>query len=66
MFMGVLNVLLAGYGFHNPITYTCTGLYIAIDTKGFIGGRGGGEAMIKLKINVSSKILHYFCSLFTH
>ena len=42
MFMGVLNVLLAGYGFHNPITYTCTGLYIAIDTKGFIGGRGGG------------------------
>lgn len=59
-------MLLAGYGFHNPITYTCTGLYIAIDTKGFIGGRGGGEAMIKLKINVSSKILHYFCSLFTH
>ena len=52
MFMGVLNVLLAGYGFHNPIISTCTGLCIAIDTKGFIGGReGGGAEMLNQKKN---------------
>lgn len=38
MFKGVLKTLVVSYGFLNPLTYTCMGLYKEINTKENTGG----------------------------